>query len=60
MAGKDIFNVPVKKNGKVVGYATKSGAKNVQRLLNENSSKKHEKGESKKMKLQEKKKGIKS
>lgn len=27
------FNVPVKKGGKVVGYAVKSGAKNVQKLL---------------------------
>jgi hypothetical protein len=30
---KDKFQVPVKKKGKVVGYATKSGAKNVQKLL---------------------------
>lgn len=31
---EDKFDVPVKKGGKVVGFAVKSGAKNVQRLLN--------------------------
>ena len=30
------FDTPVKKNGKVVGYATKSGSNNVERLLNKN------------------------
>jgi len=60
MKKKDNFNVPVSKKGKIVGYATKSGAKNVQKLLNENSSKKHEKKETKKMKMTEKKKDIKS
>lgn len=31
---KEKFTVPVKKNGKMIGYATKGGAKNVQKLLN--------------------------
>lgn len=31
---KDKFNTLVKKGGKVVGYAVKSGAKNVEKLLN--------------------------
>lgn len=33
MKKKDKFDTPVKKNGKIVGYAVKSGAKNVQKLL---------------------------
>lgn len=38
-SSKDSFNVPVKKNNKVVGYATKSGAKNVQKLLDKKKKK---------------------